>query len=149
MNEPKTPRPRVSPPCQEFHTAATYVIAMQQWIHDINELGMPHFGELSNRVKCYRNLLAKDFAAEEARGRLSRVGKCRPECWAEIEELRCQHGQFLDELKLLEEKLCQDCPPYESWQDAVRHFDELLTEVERHEGREQQLLASIPDSAGS
>jgi hypothetical protein len=149
MNEPTTPRPRVSLPCQEFHAAAEYVVAMRQWIHDVNELGMPHFGELGNRVKCYRKLLAEDFAAEEARGRLSGVGKRRPECWAEIDELRDQHGQFLDELELLQEKLCQDSPPYESWQDAVRHFDELLMEVERHEGRELQLLASISDTAES
>jgi hypothetical protein len=143
MNKPAIPRPRVGRPCQGFHGAAEYVVELQRWMHDISELGTPHFGELGNRVECFRKLLAKEIAAEEARGRLSGVGKCRPECWAEIEELRIQHGQFLDELKLLETKLCQDIPPYDSWQDAVRHFEEVLTEIHHHEGRELQLLASI------
>jgi hypothetical protein len=149
MNEPAAPRPEVTKPCPEFESAAAYVPELQRWIHDVSELGMPHFRELGNRLQCYRDLLAADFAAEEARGRMSGVGKCRPECWEEIDELRHQHGQFLDELEVLVVKLCQDEPPYDSWQDAVRHFDELLMEIHRHEGRELQLLASIKDVATS
>ena len=129
--------------------AAELVVDLQRWIREVDEWGWPHFGELGNRLQFYRSALEAEFAAEESQGLLSSVSQRHPECREEIGELRRQHGQFLDELDAMITKLRQDEPPYDSWQEAVRQFDELLTEIYRHDGREQQLLASVTGNASA
>ena len=126
-------------------TATEHVEQLQRWIHEVCELGLACFGELGSRLQGYRNMLATELAMEESQGLLSGVSMRHPECGDEIGELRRQHGQFLDELDAMIVKLQQDMPPYDSWQEAVRQFEELLTEICRHDGRERQLLASMAE----
>lgn len=119
------------------------VAELQQWIVEVSELGMPHFGELGQRLMCYRETLEKQFSEEECSPQFSGGSKQFSECSQELSMLCQQHAQFLDELDNMVVKLHQEPPPYDSWQDAVRQFQELQTEIERHTGREQQLVSAM------
>lgn len=123
-----------------------FVAELQDWIHEAGPSNGQYFAELGNRLQFYRGLLATHLAKEESLDRLRQVGKFHPECQSEIGVLHRQHGQFLDELDTMVTKLHQEEPPYDSWQEAIRQFEELLTEIHRHEGREGQLLACVMEA---
>lgn len=133
--------------CRGGHAAQKCAFEIQRWIREVDQFGVPRFGEFGHRLHCYRTLLASEFANEEYHGQLSEVEQRHPECKAEITELHGQHGQFLDQLESLVARLQQDQPVYVSWQDAVTEFSHLMAEIARHQGREDQLLESLTPSS--
>jgi hypothetical protein len=116
---------------------------LRQWMQEIEEFGVPHFGEFGFRLQCYRDRLATEFSNEETWCRSNGDSDRHAECRQELSELSQQHGQFLDELDNMAIKLQQDHPPYESWQETARQFAEIQLEIDRHKGREQQLIEAM------
>lgn len=135
--------------CRRGQAAQKCAFEIQRWIREVDQFGVPRFGEFGHRLNCYRNLLAGEFANEEYHGQLSDVEQRHPECKPEITELHGQHGQFLDQLERFADRLQQDQPAYRCWQDAVAEFEHLISEIARHQGREDQLLESLTPSSNA
>lgn len=138
------PPQRCTPPTVcKASTAADSLAELRQWMGETEEMGVPHFGEFGFRLDCYRTALAAEFSREESRSRMrGDADRDDNEC-QELIALRSQHGQFLDELENMSTTLHQSPPPFETWQEATRQFDELQSEIDRHRKRERQLIDTV------
>ena len=132
---------------QEHQLLAEVIADVRSWIREVCELGMPHFGELGDRLRPLHEQLARHFRHEEELGYLSDALARAPHLTGEANILLQQHGQLLRELNELILRLHETEPPFDSWQQACSELDAMLAELDRHEGREKAILeiAFAPD----
>lgn len=137
-------RPGCLPPTLcKAETPVDSLTELRQWMRDTEEFGVPHLGEFGFRIQCYRNRLATEFRNEETRHRIKGDFAKHAECQQELNQLTAQHGLFLDELESLAVKLQRDRPPFETWNEATRQFAKIQLEIDRHKGRERQLIEAM------
>ena len=125
----------------EEHKALEKKIAdLHSWIHEVTEIGVPHFRELGVKLESVRDSLKKHFAIEEEQGYLAEALAGRPQLKEEANALQKQHAQFLKQLDTLICKL-EGCErPFESWQEACNEFESFLVGLKEHEVRETDIL---------
>ncbi len=78
----------------------------------------------------------------------------QPIAGAKLDELSqasaSDHSELLDRLAQLMERLNQLEPPYDSWQDALAEFEQIVVAIEDHEADEsRQVAALIPSDVDS
>lgn len=78
----------------------------------------------------------------------------QPIAGAKLDELSQEstsdHSELLDRLAQLMERLNQLEPPYDSWQDALAEFEQIVVAIEDHEAEEsRQVAALIPSDVNS
>lgn len=144
------PTPDTNVPLLEEHRRLMKQLAeFREWAEEVEELGVPHFQEMGNRLQTLRDVLSCHFTDEEAGGYLSPVLDAAPRFSKEAAELQTQHPQFLATLDSLIERLSQNPPPFKSWQEATTEFAGFLDRLRRHEARENAIAqAAFSEDAG-
>ena len=112
------------------------------WVEEVEQLGLPHFQEMGDRLTALRDALKTHFADEEAGGYLAAALEVAPRFCTEAEVLEAQHPTMLATLDELIEKL--QCSPskFESWQSATKEFNDFLGQFRQHESRENTIAQS-------
>lgn len=127
---------------EEHRELIAKIAEFSQWWEEVDELGVPRFAEMGDRLQSLRDLLVRHFADEEAGGYLAGVLEVAPRFSREIEELQPQHGELLATLDDFIPRLKSDTPPFGSWQATWHEFDAFLADLRRHEGRENAVVQS-------
>ncbi len=120
----------------EHRRLMLHIAELCDWLDEVEQLGMPRFLELGNRLQPLRNDLAVHFAREERDGYLAVPLARVPQFREEADELLGQHSRFLGDLEALSEHLQETESPFRTWQDARRRFEQLLAALRQHEHRE-------------
>lgn len=121
-----------------------------RWASELTDIGQPRFGELGERLRELRSVLAAHFADEEAGGYLADALDAAPQFAHQAAELKCQHSQFLERLDGFIARLTAAQPPFRYWHDAQREFEDYLAQLQRHERAENDLVqAAFTDEPGS
>jgi Hemerythrin HHE cation binding domain len=142
MND-NTPDVNAWAPLLEEHRLLMKQIAdFRAWAKEVDELGIPHFREMGNRLRTLRDVLSCHFIDEEAGGYLAPILDAAPRFSAEAAELQTQHAEFLTSLDGLIARLFQEPPEFPSWQSAVKEFEDFLETLRQHEARENAMAQS-------
>lgn len=120
----------------EHRRLMLHIADVCDWLDEVEQLGMPRFGELGNRLQPLRDDLIAHFAQEERDGYLAVPLAKVPRFRGEAEELCRQHSDFLRDLESLSEHLRETESPFRTWQDARRKFEQLVAALRQHEQRE-------------
>jgi hypothetical protein len=123
---------------------------LRKWWSELDQLGIPKFGEMAFRVEELRHLLAEHFAEEERGGYLASALEVAPRFAAQSAELYRQHREFLDRLDDLIARARAAEPPPGLWRAARSEIEELLTDLDRHERSENAIAqGAFEDDVGT
>jgi iron-sulfur cluster repair protein YtfE (RIC family) len=117
------------------------IAGVQQFWTEVNELGRgPKYEEMAARVQQLRERLRQHFAEEERGGYLAPVIAVSPEAASQVEELKQQHHQFLDDLDGFSERLQDPESLFHNWDEVSAEFEEFLSQLREHESAEMALM---------
>lgn len=130
----------------------TCIDGIRQWMREIEKFGIPHFGEAATRMRAMQQRLIQHFGSEDEM--ILELALIQPIAGAKLDELSQEstsdHSELLDRLAQLMERLNQLEPPYDSWQDALAEFEQIVVAIEDHEAEEsRQVAALIPSDVNS
>ena len=115
---------------------------LRQWWSELDELGTPKYGEMGTRLKLLREILAEHFREEENGGYLAAALAVAPRFQREAEELCAQHPDFLASLDQFVASLVEAESGMQSWQEVRDQLEHFLSELRRHEARENAVVQS-------
>lgn len=119
--------------------------SLMDWMREVEQRGIPHFGETATKLKPFRDLLASHFDRED--GILDELAMNYEDTSPEIAAIRRQtgrdHQHLLHDLDDFIERLNKLEPPFESWQSAMREFDLYFGRLEQHEEQESESLRTM------
>lgn len=116
-----------------------------KWWNEVQQLGIPRFGEMGGRLSDLRKQLKVHFDDEEAGGYMSDVLALAPHLSSRAEKLRGQHRQLLTMLDEFISKLRANEPSFGGWIETRQQLDEFLTALREHEVAENNLVQSAFD----
>jgi hypothetical protein len=133
----------------EHRELLSEIAGIRCWCGEVGQTGRPRFGEMGSRVRMLRRRLTKHFAIEERGGYLAEALAAAPQFEREAAALRRQHRDMLDGLDQLADGLAAAEPPFQGWQDACRHLEEMLGRLRDHEAAENRIIqAAVEDDLG-
>jgi hypothetical protein len=109
------------------------------WLKEADEYGRPQFGQLGDRVRAIRDVVARHFAEEEDGGYMSAALAAAPHVADRAGKLLAEHAQLLAKFDRLSDALCECPTKYTLWGDARHDVEQVLAHLEAHEHRENQL----------
>jgi hypothetical protein len=118
------------------------IAEIRNWWSELDQFGLPKFGEMGMRVEELRDLLAEHFAEEEKGGELASALAVAPHFSRRAHELEAQHGQILERLNDFINRLTMSEPPFSSWQGACEEFEAIVAELRQHERAEHEIVQS-------
>ncbi len=118
------------------------ITELRKWWSELDQFGLPKFGEMGTRVEELRDILAEHFAEEEKDGYLAQALAVAPQYTQKAEELQKQHGQMLETLGDFSDRLELSQPPFESWQKARDEFEGIVAGLRQHERAENEIVQS-------
>ena len=131
----------------EEHAELTRRVAnLREWWNELDQYGLPKFGEMGSRVDELRDLLAEHFADEEKDGYFAPVLAVSPNLDRQVNKLQEQHGQLLERLNDFANRLQMSKPPFDSWQKAYRELETILADLRKHEQAENGIVQSTFDN---
>ena len=133
----------------EDRELAEYVKQVRDWMTEVEQLGIPHFGETATRLRPLRDRLVQHFQREEEM--ISNLAAALPEPSTEFDLLRTNaahdHELLLVRLDDLSARLSETDPQFESWQVAMNEVATLVHQLQEHERMEantiEQFLAKM------
>lgn len=105
----------------------------REWWHELDQMGVPHFGEMGNQLRTFRDGLAAHFRHEE---RLESLDLVASSPRLPMTSLHEEHEQLLFELDQLISRLCAPVPEFDSWSKARAEFEKFLDRLAEHEQTE-------------
>ncbi len=136
----------------EDHELEEQIDELRDWMQEVSQLGIPHFGETASRLLPLRKRLAQHFEREqEMIGELVEADSASsPEMDGVRRNSTHDHSQLLSRADDLIARLNQTDPPFDSWQAAMDEVAILAEALEQHEENEMEsirmLLSIDPDS---
>ena len=118
------------------------IAELRRWWDEVEQLGVPRFGEMGSRLKLLRDHLQSHFEIEEAGGYLAGVLAVAPRFSEEARRLCMQHRQLLNTLDSFIERLTALEPPFHGWDETREEFDGFLLQLHRHESAENEIIQS-------
>jgi hypothetical protein len=129
----------------ERRAVAACLDELRDWMNEVSQLGIPHFGETATRLRPLRQRLIHHFAVEDemiekfaARRGTTRPGTDGPHLCSSRE-----HEQLLQRLDDMLSRLAQPDPPFASWQAAMNEVEQFVDLLEEHESRESERIKAI------
>ena len=118
---------------------------LRDWMGEVSQLGIPHFGETATRLGQVRERLVKHFQREDEM--VAELARLYPDSSPEIASIRKQssrdHSQLLTRLDDLSKRLSELEPPFESWQEAMQDVELFVNELEQHEDHESESVMML------
>ncbi len=118
---------------------------IRDWMNQVNQLGIPHFGETASRLQPLRDSLLQHFTCEdEILAKLAALyGGQAPEVNAFKRQTRLDHQALLSRLDDLTRRLKEIDPPFESWTAAMDEVDLFFEAMEEHERNEHERVGML------
>ena len=125
---------------------------IRQWMLEIEMYGIPRFGEAATRLRSVHQRLIEHFCSEDEM--ILELTLVQPTSVGPLDQLSRlstdEHEDILDRIGVLMERLNRLEPPYESWQQALQEFEQIVGLIEDHETLEtERVLALIPSEIDS
>lgn len=118
---------------------------IRDWMLEVNQLGIPHFGETASRLQPLRESLLIHFERED--DILARLAELYPEPSPEVQaflrQTRSDHQLLLDRLDHLHARLKAVDPPFASWTAAMEEVDLFFEAMEQHERSESDRVRML------
>ncbi len=112
--------------------------AVRDWMREVNQLGIPHFGETATRLRPLRDRLVTHFDREDEM--VVQLAELYPASSPEMGGVRRQsssdHEKLFGRLDDLIERLNQPEPPFSSWEAAMQEVQLFVDVLEQHEEQE-------------
>ena len=130
----------------ERQAVSACIDELRQWMNEVSQLGIPHFGETATRLRPLREQLVDHFACEdEMIAKVARSPDTGPPSTKGLaSESSREHRELLSQLDEIVRDLDQLEPPFPSWQAAIRAVEHFIDSLEQHESREIQRVNSLP-----
>ena len=109
------------------------------WLKEADEFGRPQFGQLGDRVRTIRGVVARHFAEEEDGGYMAAPLAAAPHLADRAGKLLAEHAQLLAEFDRLSDALCECPTKYTLWGDARHDVEQVIEHLTEHEHRENEL----------
>lgn len=121
---------------------------VRDWMREVAQLGIPHFGETATRLRPLRHRLVQHFAREDEM--IEQLAQLYSSSSPEIEAVRRQsvhdHDQLLARLDNLINRLNELVPPFDSWQTAIDDVEMFVDLLEQHEEQESESVQMLMPS---
>ncbi len=134
---------------EEDRELETRIDEVRDWMLEVNQLGIPHFGETATRLRPLRERLFIHFGRENEL--ISQLANFYPASSPEIEAVRKQsiadHDQLLSRLENLIDRLNLPEPPFQSWTEAMDEVSMFVDAIEQHEDRESDSIQMLMPTA--
>ena len=118
---------------------------VRDWMQEVNQLGIPHFGETATRLLPLRRRLVTHFEREDRM--IAQLAELYPSSSPEVQAVRRQsshdHHQLLARLDDLIQRLGQTEPPFDSWQAAMDELESFVDLLEQHEEQEADSIGML------
>lgn len=118
---------------------------VRAWMREVEQRGIPHFGETAAQLAPLRARLLQHFEREDRM--LHQIAELFLAPTPEIDAVRTQalheHDQLLFALDELRARLSKLQPPFASWQAAMREVDEFFSSLEQHEQQEAENVLAL------
>jgi hypothetical protein len=118
---------------------------LREWMGEVSQLGIPHFGETATRLGQVRARLVQHFEREDEM--VAELARLYPDSSPEIASIRKQssrdHSLLLSRLDDLSKRLSELEPPFESWQQAMQDVELFVDTLEQHEDRESESVMML------
>lgn len=119
---------------------------LTHWLKEADEYGRPQFGQLGDRMRAIRDIVARHFADEEDGGYMAAPIAAAPNLASQADALLAEHPRLLEEFHALSSALCACPTTYASWGDARRDVQQVLDRLADHEHRENELWQEAFDT---
>ena len=121
---------------------------VRDWMREVSQLGIPHFGETATRLRPLREALVRHFQREDAM--IAQLARSYPSPSPEINAVRSQsaydHDLLLSRLDDLTQRLDEPEPPFTSWQLAMDEIELFVVALEQHEEQEAESIKFLMPS---
>ena len=118
---------------------------IRDWMSEVNQLGIPHFGETASKLQPLRESLSTHFQREDTM--LEKLAEFYPSTSPEVKAFRRQtsldHQSLLSRLDDLHSRLKEIDPPFESWTAAMDEVDVFFDAMEQHELQESDRISML------
>ncbi|WP_417383358.1 hemerythrin domain-containing protein [Gimesia sp.] len=120
----------------EHEEILSHIRDLNQWWTELDEHGMPKYGEMGTRMEGLRDLLAKHFNDEEQEGYFKPLMDEEPGFCIMVPDFKERHKEFLTRLDDFSVRLKQSKPPFQNWNEALQELKSLLGDLRTNEKRE-------------
>jgi hemerythrin-like domain-containing protein len=121
---------------------------VRDWMREVSQLGIPHFGETATRLRPFHDRLVLHFDREDKM--IGQLAQHYPSSSPEVSAVRTQsdhdHKHLLVRLDDLMARLNQTEPPFASWQAAMEEVELFVDVLEQHEERESESIKILMPS---
>ena len=121
---------------------------VRDWMREVSQFGIPHFGETATRLRPLRERLVRHFEREDSM--IAQLAKSYPPPSPEIDAVRSQsahdHNLLLSRLDDLMQRLNETEPPITSWQAAMDEIELFVDALELHEEQESESIKNLMPS---
>ena len=121
---------------------STCLEEIRDWMSEVNQLGIPHFGETASKLQPLRASLRTHFEREDRM--LEKLAEFYPPTSPEVQAFQRQtsidHHSLLVRLDDLHSRLKEIDPPFDSWTAAMDEVDVFFDAMEQHELQESDRI---------
>ena len=122
-----------------------YIQDLRGWMKEVNQLGIPHFGEAATRLSALRQRLLEHFHSENEI--IASLGEHFPDSDASLNQLQSRsaadHQAMMQRIDSLMERLNRLEPPFESWMSAMKEIEAFVTSLNEHEEEETRHITAM------
>lgn len=124
----------------EHEELLTHMKDLNQWWAELDEHGLPKFGEMGTRVAGFRDLLAKHFEDEEQEGYFKPLMDEAPGFCIMVPDFKETHAETLSRFDDFIGRLKESEPPFKNWSEALQEFESLMADIRAHENQEIKIV---------
>lgn len=118
---------------------------IRDWMSEVNQLGIPHFGETASRLQPLRESMLSHFHREDEI--LAKLAEHYPASSPEVQAFQRQtnadHLGLIHRLDELHSRLKETDPQFESWTAAMDEVDLFFEAMEQHERSESDRVSML------
>tara|TARA_R110002111_G_scaffold2705_5_gene18013 strand:- start:432 stop:884 length:453 start_codon:yes stop_codon:yes gene_type:complete len=133
----------------EHEQILSHIKELNDWWTELDERGLPKFGEMGTRVEGFRDLLAKHFENEKEEGYFKPVLDESPGFCIMVPDFKTKHITILSRIDDFASRLKQSKPPFKNWSEASSEFKALLSDLREHEDQEIKMVQDAFNRSGS
>ena len=121
------------------------IAKLRDWMSEVSQLGIPHFGETAHYLRSLREHLVGHFEHEDViSGQLANCSSAPDDQIIELKSTQSrEHEQILVQLDDLVSRLNELEPPFRSWQAAIADVEQLVEALVQHEQHESKTVLSL------
>jgi len=130
---------------EEDRDLDAYIDELRGWMREVNQLGIPHFGEAAARLTSLRSRLMRHFEREHQI--IASLANHFSGTDSALETLKAHaqrdHAAMLNQLDELMQRLNQLDPPFCSWLAAMEEIEAFVSRLWQHERLESGYVSTI------